>query len=188
VLLCWSSPYRLLPFPAPLLRPWLPTGRGSSTARAERSKSSIATTCFAAGSSGCGRRAISLWRPASDRKNPDPAFRQRLLCGLTILQGLQPAGLDHWNSGSLYNPNDGVTYRVSAELRSADVFVARIYLGVPVFGETKTLLRVPAAQVGRMVLAPLTGAGGAVGSGTAIYGPGCLTRRLRPRSLSPGPS
>jgi hypothetical protein len=36
-----------------------------------------------------------------------------------------------------------VTYRVSAELRSADVFVARIYLGVPLFGETKTLLRVP---------------------------------------------
>jgi uncharacterized protein (DUF2147 family) len=97
----------------------------------------------------CGR-IIWLWtardiagRPASDKKNPDPAFRQRPLCGLTILQGLQPAGLDHWNSGSLYNPDDGVTYRVSAELRSADVFVARIYLGVPLFGETKTLLRVP---------------------------------------------
>jgi uncharacterized protein (DUF2147 family) len=97
----------------------------------------------------CGR-IIWLWmardiagRPASDKKNPDPALRQRLLCGLTILQGLQPAGLDHWNSGSLYNPDDGVTYRVSAELRSADVFVARIYLGMPLFGETKTLLRVP---------------------------------------------
>jgi uncharacterized protein (DUF2147 family) len=67
----------------------------------------------------CGR-IIWLWtardiagRPASDKKNPDPASRQRLLCGLTILQGLQPAGLDHWNSGSLYNPDDGVTYRVS---------------------------------------------------------------------------
>jgi uncharacterized protein (DUF2147 family) len=82
-------------------------------------------------------------RLASDKKNPDPAFRHRLLCGLTILQGLQPAGLDHWNSGSLYNPNDGETYRVSAEHRSADVFVARIYLGVPLFGETKTLLRIP---------------------------------------------
>jgi Uncharacterized protein conserved in bacteria (DUF2147) len=42
----------------------------------------------------CGR-TIWLWtardtvgRPASDKKNPDPAYRQRLLCGLTILQGL----------------------------------------------------------------------------------------------------
>lgn len=40
----------------------------------------------------CGR-IIWLWtagdiagRPASDKKNPDPAFRQRLLCGLTILR------------------------------------------------------------------------------------------------------
>jgi uncharacterized protein (DUF2147 family) len=97
----------------------------------------------------CGR-IIWLWtardmagRPTSDKKNPDPAYRQRLLCGLTVLQGLQPAGLDHWNGGSFYNPDDGVTYRVSAELRSADVFVARIYLGVPLVGETKTLLRIP---------------------------------------------
>ena len=88
----------------------------------------------------CGR-IIWLWtvrdmagQPTSDKKNPDPAFQQRLLCGLTILEGLKPAALDHWNSGSLYNPDDGVTYRVSAE---------RIYLGVPLFGETKTLLRVP---------------------------------------------
>ena len=44
---------------------------------------------------------------AHDNKNPDPAFRQRLLCGLTIVRGLQPAGLDHWNSGWLYNPGDG---------------------------------------------------------------------------------
>jgi len=79
---------------------------------------------------------------AHDNKNPDPAFRQRLLCGLTILQGLQPAGLDHWGSGWLYNPDDGRTYRVSAELRSADGFKACIYLGVPIFGETKTLQRV----------------------------------------------
>jgi hypothetical protein len=68
-------------------------------------------------------------RLARDDKNPDPIFRQRPLCGLTVLEGLQPAGLDHWNSGSLY--------------RSTDLFVARIYLGVPLFGETRTLLRVP---------------------------------------------
>ena len=70
-------------------------------------------------------------RLARDDKNPDPIFRQRPLCGLTVIQGLEPAGLGHWYSGSLYNPEDGQTYRVSAELRSAGF----------------------AAQVGRMVLA-----------------------------------
>jgi hypothetical protein len=34
-------------------------------------------------------------RLARDDNNPDPIFRQRPLCGLTVLQGLQPAGLDH---------------------------------------------------------------------------------------------
>jgi hypothetical protein len=61
----------------------------------------------------------------------------------SVAPGLRPVGLDHWGSGSAHNPNDGATYRVLAELRSADVFVAQIYLGVPLFGETKTLLRVP---------------------------------------------
>ena len=38
---------------------------------------------------------------------------------------------------------DDKTYRVKAELRSADTFVARIYLGSPLFGENRTLIRVP---------------------------------------------
>ncbi len=78
-----------------------------------------------------------------DKENPDPALRQRPLCGQTILWGLQQTEPDHWVSGWLYNPDDGKAYRVRAELRSADVMVARIYLGIPLFGETWTLLRVP---------------------------------------------
>jgi uncharacterized protein (DUF2147 family) len=82
-------------------------------------------------------------RPAQDNKNPDPAFRQCPLYGLTILHGLRPAGLDDWNSGLVYNPGDGQTYQVLAKRRSADVLVARIYVGMPRFGVTKTLLWVP---------------------------------------------
>jgi uncharacterized protein (DUF2147 family) len=82
-------------------------------------------------------------RPASDNNNPDPASRRRPLSGLTVLRGLRPVGPDHWDSGSLYNPDDGRTYLVSAKLRSADVLVARVYVGMPLFGETKTVLWVP---------------------------------------------
>jgi len=80
---------------------------------------------------------------ARDKENPDPVLRQRPLCGQAVLWGLQPAGADHWTGGWLYNPDDGKTYRLRAELRSADTFVARIYLGIPLFGENRTLLRVP---------------------------------------------
>jgi uncharacterized protein (DUF2147 family) len=78
-------------------------------------------------------------RRSRDYKNRDPEFRQRPLCGLTIRNGLRPVGLDHWNGGSLYNPDDGRTYGVSAKRPSPDVLVTRIYLGMPLFGETETL-------------------------------------------------
>jgi uncharacterized protein (DUF2147 family) len=78
-----------------------------------------------------------------DKKNPVPALRQRKLCGLTILWGLRPTGDNRWVDGWFYNPDDGKAYSVTAKLKSDDVIVARIYAGVPLFGKTKTLTRVP---------------------------------------------
>jgi uncharacterized protein (DUF2147 family) len=78
-----------------------------------------------------------------DKNNPVSALRARTLCGLTILDRLHPAGPNWWKDGWFYNPDDGNTYRVSAELRSANLLIARIYVGVPFLGRTKTLTRVP---------------------------------------------
>jgi len=78
-----------------------------------------------------------------DEFNPDPALRQRELCGLTVLWGLHPVGPDRLEGGWFYDPDGGKTYRVSAQIKSADVLIVRIYLGIPFFGRTKTLLRVP---------------------------------------------
>ena len=78
-----------------------------------------------------------------DKRNPDPALRQRQLCGLTTLRDLRPAGPDRWADGSLYNPDDGKSYRVTAQLASSNVITARIYVGVPLLGQTRTLKRVP---------------------------------------------
>jgi uncharacterized protein (DUF2147 family) len=96
----------------------------------------------------CGR---ILWLRSSrgpegelsrDKKNRNPALRQRRLCGLTMLWDLRASGPDRWKGGRFYNPEDGKTYQVSAHLKSADVLVARIYLGMPAFGQTKVLHRV----------------------------------------------
>ncbi len=78
-----------------------------------------------------------------DKHNPDPALRQRQLCGLTTLRDLRPAGPGRWSDGAFYDPQDGKTYGVSAQLASADVITARIYLGVPLLGQNRTLVRVP---------------------------------------------
>jgi uncharacterized protein (DUF2147 family) len=77
-----------------------------------------------------------------DKKNRNPALRQRRLCGLTMLWDLRASGPDRWEGGRFYNPEDGKTYNVSAHLKSADMLVARIYLGMPAFGKTKVLHRV----------------------------------------------
>jgi uncharacterized protein (DUF2147 family) len=77
-----------------------------------------------------------------DQKNPDPALRQRELCGLTIIWGLHAVGPNQWDDGWVYNPKSGQTYNVKAEMTSSDALVARFYQGASIVGETKTLTRI----------------------------------------------
>jgi uncharacterized protein (DUF2147 family) len=97
----------------------------------------------------CGR-IVWLVRPRNpagqpdlDHLNPDPSLRQRHLCGLTIIWGLQPDSPGRWSSGWLYDPQDGVTYDITAELTAPNTISARVYRGVPLFGRTEILVRDP---------------------------------------------
>jgi uncharacterized protein (DUF2147 family) len=81
--------------------------------------------------------------PDVDHLNPDPALRQRQLCGLTIIWGLQPEATGHWSNGSLYDPQDGNTYDLTAEMTAPDRISARVYRGVPLLGRTEILIRDP---------------------------------------------
>ena len=102
---------------------------------------------FACGGLACGRiRWMSVPRDKTgaldrDRRNPDPALRSRLLCGLTILWNLHPDDRDGWVGGWLYNPRDGRTYHVTARQQSADTIAARVYVLHPLFGRTEILTR-----------------------------------------------
>ena len=69
--------------------------------------------------------------------------RQRLLCGQAVIRGLQPAGPGRWKNGWSYHPDNGKTYRPTARPSAADTMIARLALGIPLFGETWTLRRVP---------------------------------------------
>jgi len=42
-----------------------------------------------------------------DKLNPENALRERLVCGLIVLWGLQPVDQESWNEGWFYNPDDG---------------------------------------------------------------------------------
>ena len=94
-------------------------------------------------------------RLARDDKNPDPIFRQRPLCGLTVIQGLQPAGprpleqrLALQPGGRADIPRLGRT-PLGRCIRRADIS------GRAALRRDQDLAAGFAAQVGRMVLAPL---------------------------------
>ena len=74
----------------------------------------------------------------------DAALRGRPLCGLTVLSGLLPVPGEpgRWDAGSFYDPRDGRSYGLTAILRSADVLVARVYVGMPFLGRNQILPRV----------------------------------------------
>lgn len=56
-------------------------------------------------------------KPKRDKHNPNPALRDRPVIGIAILSGLKPAGSNTWE-GSIYNPDDGNTYKSKVKLAS----------------------------------------------------------------------
>jgi uncharacterized protein (DUF2147 family) len=71
----------------------------------------------------------------------DPQRRPKE-CGQIIVWGLSPNGTNSWSNGSIYDPTNGKTYRLAATLEPGGTLNARIYKGIPAFGETKILMKV----------------------------------------------
>ena len=71
-----------------------------------------------------------------DSKNPDPALRTRSLNGAVILQGFHYAGDGKWTDGTIYDPDNGKTYKCTIELKGADTLSVRGYIGVPLLGRS----------------------------------------------------
>ncbi|MFZ2448705.1 MAG: DUF2147 domain-containing protein [Syntrophobacteraceae bacterium] len=79
-----------------------------------------------------------------DRRNPDPALRNRPLLGLTIFEGFRYEGGNTWR-GRVYNPEDGKTYKCRFSLSdNGDRLKVRGYIGVVLLGRTQTWTRQPA--------------------------------------------
>ncbi|MEM6796097.1 MAG: DUF2147 domain-containing protein [Acidobacteriota bacterium] len=76
-----------------------------------------------------------------DALNPDPALRSRRLTGLTILEGFGRVSNERWTGGTIYDPNNGKTYRCNLELEDESTLKVRGYLGVSLFGRTERWTR-----------------------------------------------
>jgi len=81
---------------------------------------------------------------AVDSENPNPQLRMRRLVGLTILGGFMPDRSDPklWQSGWIYDPDNGKTYSCNLRLESPESLRVRGYIGLPIFGASQIWSRV----------------------------------------------
>lgn len=60
-------------------------------------------------------------------------------CGKTIIWGLERQSPSVWTGGSILDPNNGETYRLSATYEPDGTLHARIFIVAPIFGKTEIL-------------------------------------------------
>jgi uncharacterized protein (DUF2147 family) len=79
--------------------------------------------------------------PKVDRYNPNPELRQRPLVSLTFLEGFRFLGDNTWDSGRIYNPEDGKIYKARISLADRNHVLLRGYWGISLLGHTETWVR-----------------------------------------------
>jgi len=80
-----------------------------------------------------------------DRKNPDPALRNRPIVGMRVMEGLSLEG-EWWRNGSCYDPQSGNTYQCKMQLTSPSELRLRGFIGISLIGRTYTLNREQSRQ------------------------------------------
>src|SRR5262249_39746819 len=72
--------------------------------------------------------------PGADVNNKDPALRKRPLLGTVLIWHLRPDDGEYVD-GYVYNPRNGETYRMKAELTGKTTLKVRGYLGIWLLGQ-----------------------------------------------------
>ncbi len=76
-----------------------------------------------------------------DDENPDPSKRNVPLIGLMILKGFEYEGDNTWSGGTIYDPENGKTYKCTMWLNEPDKLDVRGYIGVSLLGRTTQWVR-----------------------------------------------
>jgi len=77
-----------------------------------------------------------------DLKNPDPARRNRSLCGLTFMYGFKPAEPGKWDSGMVYDAESGNSYHATMALRADGKLDLHGYIGISLLGRSEIWTRI----------------------------------------------
>jgi uncharacterized protein (DUF2147 family) len=80
-------------------------------------------------------------RPVVDRENPNPNLRSRPLIGLQLMEGFTYTGKNVWEKGTIYNSDNGKTYRCKIILSAPGRLEVRGFIGIPLLGATSVWTR-----------------------------------------------
>ncbi|HOZ47554.1 MAG TPA: DUF2147 domain-containing protein [Candidatus Hydrogenedentes bacterium] len=80
-------------------------------------------------------------KPVHDRENPDQALRNRPILGLQMLDGFEYAGKNTWKKGTIYDPENGKTYKCKMTLQDPKTLDVRGFIGVSMIGRTTVWVR-----------------------------------------------
>jgi uncharacterized protein (DUF2147 family) len=77
-----------------------------------------------------------------DRENPDASLRDRKIIGLILMEGFVFDGKGTWQKGTIYDPDNGKTYKSKVKLTNDGVLKVRGFIGVSLIGRTSQWTRV----------------------------------------------
>ncbi|HRZ42474.1 MAG TPA: DUF2147 domain-containing protein [Bacteroidales bacterium] len=75
--------------------------------------------------------------PKLDKENPDQKLRKNPILGLLILKGFKYEG-DRWTDGTIYDPDNGKTYKCTITMENRNTLFVRGYVGISAIGRTTT--------------------------------------------------
>ena len=78
--------------------------------------------------------------PKVDDQNPDEARRNDPILGMNLVKGFTYKGKNKWAGGTIYDPDNGKTYKCKMSLKGDDLKV-RGFIGVALLGRTVHWLR-----------------------------------------------
>ncbi|MBI3849534.1 MAG: DUF2147 domain-containing protein [Verrucomicrobia bacterium] len=80
-------------------------------------------------------------KPKNDRNNPDPKLRDQPIIGLEFMSGFTYSGKKRWESGKIYDPENGKTYKCKLSLVSTNRLDVRGFIGISLIGRTEVWTR-----------------------------------------------
>ncbi|MBV9987830.1 MAG: DUF2147 domain-containing protein [Chitinophagaceae bacterium] len=79
--------------------------------------------------------------PKTDKNNSDPNLRSKPLLGAIVLRGFVYDN-GEWNSGRIYDPQNGKDYKCYLKLKDPRTLNVRGYIGISWIGRTETWTKV----------------------------------------------